>query len=52
MFLEWLEDEILFSEAEERMKNPSPDVCVSQEEIMNRYKISQSNLDGIDVDIE
>ena len=50
--IETLSDYMLYTEAENRIKNNSDSENLMQDDVMREFGISQDDLDGIDVEIE
>ena len=50
--IETLSDYMLYTEAENRIKNNSDSENLTQDDVMHEFGISQDDLDGIDVEIE
>lgn len=50
--VEALEDYALFVEAEKRMKNFDRTEAITQEEVLSKLGITESELDDVDVEIE
>ena len=50
--IETLSDYMLYTEAENRIKNNSDSENLTQDDVMREFGVSQDDLDGIDVEIE
>ena len=50
--MELLSDHLLQEEADIRMSHYNPDESLTQEEIMQKFGISQADLDAVDIELE